>query len=41
MAKGVRSTWIKQCKKAGSPEAPEMLEKIEAFLSDYRAKKGK
>lgn len=41
MAKGVRSTWIKQCKKAGSPEALEMLEKIEAFLSDYRAKKGK
>lgn len=41
MTKGVRTTWIAQCKKAGSPEAPEMLEKIEAFLADYRAKKRK
>ena len=39
--KPVRQTWIKQCEKAGSPEAKEMLEKIETFLGDYRAKKGK
>jgi len=39
--KPVRQTWIKQCEKAGSPEAQEMLEKIETFLGDYRAKKGK
>jgi len=35
----VREKWIKQCEKAGSPEAREMLEKIEAFLADYRARK--
>ena len=39
MTERVRTTWIAQCKKAGSPEASEMLEKIEAFLADYRAKK--
>ena len=41
MLKPVRQAWLDQCKKAGSPEAEEMLEKIEAFLADYRAKKGK
>jgi TRAP-type C4-dicarboxylate transport system substrate-binding protein len=38
MTKGVRKTWIDQCEKAGSPEAREMLEKIDAFLADYRTK---
>ncbi|MFH1481361.1 MAG: TRAP transporter substrate-binding protein DctP, partial [Pseudomonadota bacterium] len=37
----VREKWIKDCEKAGSPEAKELLEKVEAFLKDYRAKKGK
>jgi len=41
MAKGVRATWLEQCKKAGSPEAEEMLGKIEAFLAGYRAGKSK
>ena len=41
MLKPVRQVWLDQCKKAGSPEAGEMLEKIEAFLADYRAKKSK
>lgn len=41
ITKGVRTTWLEQCKKAGSPEAEEMLGKIEAFLADYRAKKSK
>jgi TRAP-type C4-dicarboxylate transport system substrate-binding protein len=39
--KPVRQTWIEQCEKAGSPEAQEMLGKIEAFLGDYRANKNK
>jgi len=41
MAKGVRTTWLEQCNKAGSPEAEEMLGKIEAFLTGYRAGKSK
>ncbi|MBW1691911.1 MAG: TRAP transporter substrate-binding protein DctP [Deltaproteobacteria bacterium] len=41
MAKGVRAKWLEQCKKSGSPEAEEMLMKIEAFLAGYRAGKSK
>jgi TRAP-type C4-dicarboxylate transport system substrate-binding protein len=41
MLKPVRQAWLDQCKKAGSPEAEEMLGKVEAFLAQYRAKKGK
>ena len=39
LTKSVRSTWIKQCEKSGSPEAKQMLEEVEAFLREYRAKK--
>ena len=41
MLKPVRQAWLDQCKKAGSPEAEEMLEKVEAFLVKYRAQKRK
>lgn len=42
LTKDVKQVWIEQCKKAGSPEAEEMLTKIERFLADYRAgKRGK
>jgi TRAP-type C4-dicarboxylate transport system substrate-binding protein len=41
MTTSVRKTWIKHCEKAGSPEAQEMLKGIEAFLTDYRVKKGR
>jgi len=35
----VRDKWIAQCKKAGSPEAAQMLEDIERYLADYRSKR--
>jgi len=35
----VRQKWIEQCDKAGTPEAREMLEKIETYLAGYRAGK--
>jgi len=39
MTKLVREKWLEQCKKAGSPEAAEMLKEVEAFLAKYRAAK--
>jgi TRAP-type C4-dicarboxylate transport system substrate-binding protein len=41
MMKPVRQKWLEQCKKSGSPEAEEMLEKVEAFLTNYRTLEGK
>lgn len=41
MTSSVREKWIKQCEKAGSPEAKEMLEEVETFLRRYRAEKSK
>lgn len=41
MTKNVRSTWLEQCRKAGSPEAGDMLKEIEAFLAEYRAGKNR
>jgi TRAP-type C4-dicarboxylate transport system substrate-binding protein len=35
----VRDTWLEQCEQTGSPEAKEMFDKMEAFLSNYRANK--
>jgi len=39
MMEPVRQKWIQQCEEAGTPEAREMLEKIEAYLAGYRAGK--
>ena len=39
MMEPVRQKWLEQCDKAGTPEAREMLEKIEAYLAGYRAGK--
>jgi hypothetical protein len=41
MMKPVRQKWLEQCKKSGSPEAEEMLEKVEAFLANFRTLEGK
>jgi len=39
MMEPVRQKWLEQCDKAGTPEAREMLEKIEVYLAGYRAGK--
>ena len=41
MLKPVREKWLEQCKKAGDPEAGEMLVDFEAFLTNFRTLSGR